>query len=98
MKADKYFIWDDRTNNKDFTLKTFQLLPEDRIYMFTDGYSDQFGGEQDKKYSRRRLKKLLLDIYSLPLETQRDLLRMELKNWQGTNEQIDDIMVLAFEV
>ncbi len=98
MKPDKYFIWDARTNKKKYTLKTFQLVPEDRIYMFTDGFSDQFGGELDKKYSRRRLKKLLIDIYSLPLETQKDLLRMELKNWQGTNEQIDDIMVLAFEV
>jgi len=98
LKPDKYFIWDTKTNKKAFTLKTFELLPEDRIYMFTDGYSDQFGGEEDKKYSRRRLKKLLLDIYSLPLETQKDLLKMELKDWQGTNEQIDDIMVLAFEV
>ncbi|NJO91839.1 MAG: SpoIIE family protein phosphatase, partial [Chloroflexia bacterium] len=98
MKPDKYFIWDTRTNKKNYTLKTFQLAPGDRIYMFTDGFSDQFGGEQDKKYSRRRLKKLLIDIYSLPLETQKDLLNMELKNWQGTNEQIDDIMVLAFEI
>ena len=98
LKPDKYFIWDSRTNKKAFTLKTFQLVPQDRIYMFSDGYSDQFGGDHDKKYSRRRLKKMLLDIYSLPLETQRDLLKMELKNWQGSNEQIDDIMVLAFEV
>ncbi len=98
MKPDKYFIWDARTNKKKYTLKTFQLVTGDRIYMFTDGFSDQFGGEQDKKYSRRRLKKLLIDIYSLPLETQKDLLKMELKNWQGTNEQIDDIMVLAFEI
>jgi PAS domain S-box-containing protein len=98
MKPDKYFIWDIKTSKKNYTLKTFQLAPEDRIYMFTDGFSDQFGGEQDKKFSRRRLKKLLIDIYTLPLETQKDLLKMELKNWQGSNEQIDDIMVLAFEV
>ncbi|MDF1549948.1 MAG: tetratricopeptide repeat protein [Bacteroidales bacterium] len=98
LKPDKYFIWDSETNQKAFTLKTFQLLAEDRIYMFTDGFSDQFGGESDKKYSRRRLKKLLLDIYTLPMETQKDLLHMELENWQGKNEQIDDIMVLAFQV
>jgi len=98
LKPDKYFIWDPGTNKKAFTLKKLQLLSEDRVYMFTDGFSDQFGGDSDKKYSRRRLKKLLLDIYALPMETQKDLLHMELKNWQGQNEQIDDIMVLAFQV
>ena len=98
LKPDKFFIWDEVVNQKAFTLQTMQLHENDKIYLFTDGFSDQFGGHEDKKFSRRRLKKLLLDIYSLPMESQKDIMNMTLKSWKGQNEQVDDIMVLGFRV
>jgi PAS domain S-box-containing protein len=97
LKPDKFFIWDEQ-NDKKFTQQTFQLLKDDRIYLFTDGFIDQFGGYEEKKFSRRKLKKLLLDIYTLPMESQRELLNMVFKGWKGKNEQVDDIMVLGFSI
>jgi PAS domain S-box-containing protein len=97
LKPDKFFIWDEIYSKK-FSQQTFQLLENDRVYLFTDGFIDQFGGFEEKKFSRRKLKKLLLDIYNLPMESQRELLNMVFKAWKGKNEQVDDIMVMGFRV
>lgn len=98
LKPDKFFVWDEQANYKEFAQQSIDIQPTDKVYLFTDGFSDQFGGEDDKKFSRRKLKKLLLDIYTLPMESQKDILSMVLKDWKGDNEQVDDIMVLAFQV
>jgi PAS domain S-box-containing protein len=98
VKPDKFYLWDEILNDKSFTLQTVQLYENDKIYLFTDGFGDQFGGLEEKKFSRRRFKKLLLDIYSLPMESQKELMNMTLKAWKGQQEQVDDIMVLGFRV
>ena len=70
------------------------------IYMFSDGYQDQFGGKNLKKFQRKRFRQLLLDIHRLPMDEQKKQLNQTLVNWitQGNQEQIDDILVIGVKL
>jgi serine phosphatase RsbU (regulator of sigma subunit)/Tfp pilus assembly protein PilF len=81
-----------------FSYKEFQLKKGDRIYVFSDGYSDQFGGELAKKYKRSTFQEFVKNIQSSPVNEQGKLLLEEHLRWKGDNEQIDDILVLGMEV
>lgn len=70
----------------------------DLIYLFSDGYLDQFGGPENKKYLKKRFQELLLTNAHLPLEEQKKELHLELIKWQGTNKQVDDILVMGLKV
>lgn len=70
----------------------------DKIYMFTDGYCDQFGGLEGKKFLTKRFRTFLSSISHLPMFQQSELLEKELINWMGTEEQVDDLLVLGFTV
>ncbi|MDF1570032.1 MAG: SpoIIE family protein phosphatase [Bacteroidales bacterium] len=67
------------------------------IYLFSDGYVDQFGGPLGKKYMSRNFKRLLLDIQDFPMQTQKEKLQAELTSWMGNISQIDDILVLGIK-
>jgi len=81
-----------------FITKDFKLLKGDRIFLFSDGFIDQFGWRSNKKYLKRNFKNLLLENQSVPLKAQRLLLENALNNWKGDLEQVDDIVVLGFEI
>jgi serine phosphatase RsbU (regulator of sigma subunit)/tetratricopeptide (TPR) repeat protein len=81
-----------------FTCKEFQLQKGDRIYVFTDGYSDQFGGELGKKYKRSTFVDYVKSIQQNPIHEHGKLLQTEHLLWKGSNEQIDDILVLGIQV
>ena len=69
----------------------------DVFYLFSDGYMDQFGGDDGKKFRSRRFKHLLLEIHNKPLEIQKELIKLSLKKWmKNEHEQVDDIMVFGF--
>ena len=80
-----------------FTNNNIKLKKNDSIYIFTDGFVDQFGGEKNKKYSSRRFKELLLKIHELPVEEQKQQLKNAFHQWKGQNEQIDDVLVLGYK-
>ena len=67
----------------------------DTIYIFSDGYPDQFGGPKGRKFMIKRFKQLLLDICQEPLETQGDKLDTAMQKWMGKEEQVDDILVIG---
>lgn len=70
----------------------------DIFYLFSDGYMDQFGGENGKKFRSRRFKYLLLEIHNKPLEIQKKHLSLSLNKWMANKyEQVDDIMILGFK-
>lgn len=69
----------------------------DMFYMFSDGYVDQFGGPEQKKFKHRRFKHLLLNIHKMPARDQKVILHQRLEDWKGVNEQTDDISVVGFE-
>ena len=83
---------------KSFTNHLVNLEPGDRIYMTTDGYADQFGGVFGKKLQNRNLRSLIQDISRFDMEKQHTVLLKEHLEWKGINDQVDDILMLGFEV
>lgn len=83
---------------KSFTTHNIQLKEKDRIYAFSDGYSDQFGGEKGKKFRSKNLEELLLSIQDLPLAEQKNVLLDTFNSWRGSAEQTDDVCVVGVEV
>ncbi len=70
----------------------------DIFYLFSDGFMDQFGGDDGKKFRSRRFKHLLLDIHNKPFESQKDQLKLGLMKWKGNKyDQVDDIMIFGFK-
>lgn len=83
-------------NIKPFHNKYVQLGVGDVVYMFTDGYADQFGGEKGKKYKYKKLQALLTEIHQKPFEEQKKLVSDSINAWKGNLEQIDDMLLLGF--
>ncbi len=81
-----------------FTNHKIQLKTSDVIYMFSDGYADQFSEKDKRKFLLKRFKKMLLDIFHLPLDEQKKILEDTLKKWQGNYLQVDDILVLGIKI
>jgi serine phosphatase RsbU (regulator of sigma subunit) len=77
---------------------TIEVRKGDRIYTFTDGYPDQFGGPRGKKYKYQQLKDKIASFNAIELGEQGMLLEQELIAWQGDLEQIDDVAVIAVEI
>ena len=75
-----------------------QLEPGDCIYLFSDGFADQFGGEKGKKYKYKPFKQLLLDIESKEMDSQKDILDTEFERWKGNLEQVDDVCIIGLRV
>src|SRR6056297_620874 len=90
--------FDYRQHKKDFYKQNFRLKEGDVVYLFSDGYIDQFGGEKNLRYSRKRFKNLLSNIYDKPFNTQKEILEKELITWQNDNSQLDDIVIFGFRV
>jgi serine phosphatase RsbU (regulator of sigma subunit) len=68
------------------------------VYLFSDGYADQFGGPMGKKFKYNRFRDLLVKIQSLPASEQQAILRNEFISWRGNLEQVDDILVIGMRV
>jgi len=85
-------------DKKNFTNQKVEIQPGDMIYLISDGYVDQFGSSEGKKYKSVNIKKLFLEICSLPVNEQRERLRKELLEWKGDLEQVDDIMVVGTRI
>ena len=95
--ADKFSIGEDSSELK-FKLNTIQLEVGDTVYLFTDGYVDQFGGELGKKFKYGPFRKLLLSIAELPIEEQHEILYETIVKWQGGYEQLDDILIFGVKI
>ncbi|HIA35643.1 MAG TPA: tetratricopeptide repeat protein [Flavobacteriales bacterium] len=78
-----------------YTHHELKVEKGDRVYIFSDGYPDQFGGKKGRKFMIKRFKQLLLDIHQEPLEAQRDKLDAAMQKWMGDGEQVDDILVIG---
>jgi serine phosphatase RsbU (regulator of sigma subunit) len=83
---------------KNFTRHEVKLEKGDQLYVFTDGYADQFGGPKQKKFKYKNIKKLLLDHRHESMERQKQILDNTLRDWKGDLEQIDDILVMGVRV
>lgn len=99
VKADKQPIGGlDADYRKPFTNNKVDLQSGDTLYMFTDGFADQFGGEKGKKFMLKNFEKLLLEINAETLNAQEDILNKRIEAWKGAHEQIDDILVIGIRI
>ncbi|RPH32400.1 MAG: tetratricopeptide repeat protein [Bacteroidales bacterium] len=87
-----------RLFNKEFRIHKFTLNPNSWLYLTTDGYIDQFGGEQNKKFMRTRFVEFILKVNHLPANVQRDELENQFNTWMGEHEQLDDVLVWGIKV
>jgi serine phosphatase RsbU (regulator of sigma subunit) len=77
---------------------SIQLKKGDCFYIFSDGYADQFGGKDNKKFKTSRMQELLLSINQQPMQEQEKLIHTAFTDWKGMNEQVDDILVIGVRV
>lgn len=97
-KGDKMPIGSHLLDNKSFTNHKISLNKGDMVYMFTDGFPDQFGGERTKKFKIIPFQQLLLKIHRETLKKQEEILTTELQLWMGNEAQVDDILVLGMKI
>jgi serine phosphatase RsbU (regulator of sigma subunit) len=98
IKADNNPIGISHKMLRNYALHKFKLEKEDVIYLFSDGYADQFGGKLRLKYLYSRFKSFLASISSLPMDKQHDEINNEFLVWKGTEKQIDDILVMGVRI
>jgi serine phosphatase RsbU (regulator of sigma subunit)/putative methionine-R-sulfoxide reductase with GAF domain len=97
-KPSKHSIGGYLTGEKNFEDNNIQLLDGDCVYVLTDGYSDQFGGQDGKKFKFKKLQKLIQSISHMPMNDQHDLLEEAFVSWRGKHEQVDDVCVIGVKV
>jgi len=73
------------------------LMEDDILYLFSDGYADQFGGSENKKFMYRRFRYLLTTIHHFPVNDQKSVLEESIRTWMGSTSQLDDMMVIGFK-
>ena len=78
--------------------QVFKYRKGDTIYLSSDGYVDQFGGEFDRKFKSKKLKNILLSVQGKSMSKQKEILGQEFDNWKGSNEQIDDITIMGIQL
>jgi serine phosphatase RsbU (regulator of sigma subunit)/Tfp pilus assembly protein PilF len=93
MPVGVHFLTDKSFSNHDITLEI-----GDTFYIFSDGFVDQIGGEDNHRYKSEKFKKLLLNIHDQPMYEQKDILEQTLNDWMGSNPQTDDILVIGARV
>jgi phosphoserine phosphatase RsbU/P len=97
-KGAKFMMGSTMTQLEPLKNTRINLLPGDTVYLFSDGFTDQFGGENAARYSSKKLIQSLTELSKAPIRDQYPLLLDELLRWQGTHTQIDDILVLGFQI
>ena len=97
-RADRFSIGlkHELNTQNEYTNHSVSIKKGDMIYLFSDGYPDQFGGPNGKKFMYRRFRHMLLTIHKLPLQEQKDFLEKSIETWKGDKyDQVDDILVIG---
>jgi len=97
-KADRMPIGISFNQDKSFTNHFVDFKKDDTFYIFSDGFIDQFGGVDGKKFKSRQFKSMIIEIHDKPMEFQELHLHDRLLEWRGDIEQIDDILVIGFKI
>jgi serine phosphatase RsbU (regulator of sigma subunit) len=98
IKADRMPIGYYEGKDKSFVNHDIQLKIGDTFYLFSDGFIDQKGGKDNKKFRSKNFKNLLLKIHDQPMYDQKDILDKAILDWMGTKAQMDDILVIGVRV
>jgi len=97
LRTDPFSIGYETENEESFHTHTLKLNKGDRVFLTTDGYQDQFGGDRDKKLKRGPFRRLLEETSSQPIQEQKQSLYDYFIDWKGANEQVDDVTLLGLE-
>ncbi len=97
-KTTSFSIGGDDFMEKEFKSSQIQLLPGDIVYLFSDGYPDQFGGDRGKKLYLKGFESLLLSIHKLPMHEQKLELDIFIEKWRRDNKQVDDVLVMGIKI
>jgi len=97
-KADKMAIAGFTANEQQFTTTKIALQKDDSLFIFTDGYADQFGGDTGKKFMSKNLKDLLLSISYLSSKEQEEKIANAFSDWKKSYEQVDDVLVIGIKI
>lgn len=97
-KADRMPIGINYGLEKQFTTHKINLKKGDILYVFSDGYADQFGGQESKKFKSKALRKLLAENYMKSMSEQKQILDSTIEEWRGNDEQIDDILLIGVKI
>ena len=98
IKGDKQAIGSLDSCSSGFTNHVFKVKKGDRMYMYSDGYPDQFGGQKGKKYYSKRLRSLIQSVQDLDIRDQKHLFNYEFHLWKENHDQVDDILLAGLEV
>lgn len=99
IKGDKHPIGNFvGTGEHEFTNNEIELLPDDKIYIFSDGFVDQFGGPNGKKLKYNLFRKLLLENHEKPMPEQKQAIDSFFETWRGNFEQIDDVCMIGVAI
>jgi serine phosphatase RsbU (regulator of sigma subunit) len=96
MKGDKLIIGMNPSGQA-YNNHEIDLMDDDILYLFSDGYVDQFGGSENKKFMYRRFRYLLTTIHRFPIVDQKSVLDENIRTWMGETPQIDDMMIIGFK-
>jgi serine phosphatase RsbU (regulator of sigma subunit) len=96
--ADRMPIAVNDISKESFSSHLIKIKKGDLLYMFSDGYADQFGGPNNKKYKYSTMKSFLLSINKLPMSVQHKKLEDEFDSWKGANSQVDDVLLLGLKI
>ena len=84
--------------NKPFTHHEMDLMDGDCLYLFTDGFQDQFGGDRNRKFSKKRMRELILSLSSRAITEQKEKLALHFSEWKVDQDQIDDVCVIGIRI
>ncbi|MCX6333247.1 MAG: SpoIIE family protein phosphatase [Bacteroidia bacterium] len=98
FKPDKMTIGLAPLKEHPFTSQIIEICPGDSFYLFSDGYSDQFGELTDKKFKQKNLKKVISSVSGLPMAQQKETLESTFMEWKGKAQQVDDVLVFGFQL
>ena len=98
FKADKMPVGEQSESHIPFTLQSAPIQKGDMVFLFTDGYADQFGGPKGKKFKYKQLQQLIIDNSQLTMQEQKWQLEKTFEDWKGGLEQVDDVLIIGIRV
>jgi serine phosphatase RsbU (regulator of sigma subunit) len=98
FKPDKMTIGVAPLRETPFTNVNIDTVPGDSFYLFSDGFSDQFGEMTDKKFKHKQFRKMIESVQGLPLEHQKQYFERVFREWKGNTQQVDDVLVFGFQL
>lgn len=98
VRGNKYPVGGFQVENHEYTKQIIKVDRPTTFYIFSDGFHDQFGGPNGRKFMTKNFRNLLYEIYNMPMEEQKNILDLVINEWKGNNEQTDDILVIGFKL